>query len=771
MQIRYCKTVKTRLGTLITPEELYDLIIKEYDPCNTLAGQYYEIFDSNETLVKPHFDCERYVSLNDFKADTEEKFLESKLNALTKAFKVDKDQLSIAKDCRKVKKKGEEYMKVSFHFVVKTKKVKMGDLKAFVSTMKDPDIDINVYRQGINKFRMPYTKKSTEDTGSIMRPLTDATRETFKNHLVSYIEGCDLLSLPEQINIKKVERQQRSKKIVSKETLERITGKTVIGNIKQENKWYIFDIDNFYCGHDHSSNHNYICFNSETGEYNIRCHSVSCGNFDQLNSTNFLPIQRSTFDFSHQDIVDTFVRLYGDEFQYDDVEDTWYSWNGTLWQQNKSYFPLKMKELGKKVDQSAKYFFTGEALESVKKQAKILKNRPFRVHLRRDIEEQFGRSIEWNSKKFLITFKNGVYDFNARTFRKSNKEEYINDKLSTGYEYKEPTKEELLFLTENFLNKILPNKKHRDVFMEILATSLVGKVPKFFTIANGCGNNGKSVLMEFMKAVLGQYYYKAHKGVLFEQKTGGNPEVANFHLKRFIHYEEPSEDRVIQGDFIKEITGNTELNARLLFSNDTSTLLGGTHVACCNKKPNIGSNDDAIRNRIVDIEFSSVFVAKESEVDEVNHIYERNDYFSEKEFFTKYNHVMFGYLLLHLRRIRSRRFELSLPKDLEERRDCYLTNSDPLLSWFQDTFERTESKDNFVTLTDIYNAFKRSEVHENLSKLQRRTKYKRSNVEELLRTNWRLKKDYRIKVYVILNGEKRQKRNIFLYWKSKVLFF
>eukprot|EP00510_Aplanochytrium_minuta_P000377 CAMPEP_0184005906 /NCGR_PEP_ID=MMETSP0954-20121128/345_1 /TAXON_ID=627963 /ORGANISM="Aplanochytrium sp, Strain PBS07" /LENGTH=373 /DNA_ID=CAMNT_0026284291 /DNA_START=272 /DNA_END=1390 /DNA_ORIENTATION=+ len=373
MKVNYCKTVSTNRGSLITPEALYDLAIQEYNQHAPQGGQYYEIFDTNETLVKPHFDYERYVPIDDYTMDTADKFLESKIEILRKAFKVDKNQIAVAKDCRKVLKKDTDFIKVSFHFVVKGKKLKMTDLRVIASQLKDPDLDLNIYRQGINKFRMPYTKKSPKDKDSILRPLTDDTRETFKNHLVSYIEGCELIVAQQEESTpqttKRNDTQDNQEKGLSKADLERITGETVIGNIKRESRWYIFDIAKLHCGVQHDSNHNYACFNTDTGEYNVRCHSVNCSDFNLLKSTGESPIQRSTFDFSHQEIVDAFLRTYGDQFRYDQVEKEWYSWNGTLWQQDKAYFPLKMKELTADIQQVAGKFFAGDTLVAVKKQA------------------------------------------------------------------------------------------------------------------------------------------------------------------------------------------------------------------------------------------------------------------------------------------------------------------------------------------------------------------------------------------------------------------
>jgi len=54
-------------------------------------------------------------------------------------------------------------------------------------------MDLSIYRTGTNKFRMPYTKKSKSDKGSLLVPVTDTTKETFKNHLVTYTEECELI--------------------------------------------------------------------------------------------------------------------------------------------------------------------------------------------------------------------------------------------------------------------------------------------------------------------------------------------------------------------------------------------------------------------------------------------------------------------------------------------------------------------------------------------------------------------------------------------------
>jgi len=125
--------VKTKQGKGIGVGDLYDQLIKSYDPEFKKRQECYEIFDSTKKLVKPHIDCERYVSVEDYSEELEENVLKEKLAKLSTFFDCEEVVWAVSKDCTK---NSETVFKISFHFVLKNTKMWMKDLKDAIETDK-----------------------------------------------------------------------------------------------------------------------------------------------------------------------------------------------------------------------------------------------------------------------------------------------------------------------------------------------------------------------------------------------------------------------------------------------------------------------------------------------------------------------------------------------------------------------------------------------------------------------------------------------------------
>ena len=65
-----------------------------------------------------------------------------------------------------------------------------------------------------------------------------------------------------------------------------------------------------------------------------------------------------------------------------------------------------------------------------------------------------------NSKKHLLPFTNGVYDLLSNSFRKTNKDDYIN--LTVNYPYSEIENPEVY----KFINEVIPNERVRDYVLK-----------------------------------------------------------------------------------------------------------------------------------------------------------------------------------------------------------------------------------------------------------------------------------------------------------------
>ena len=173
----------------------------------------------------------------------------------------------------------------------------------------------------------------------------------------------------------------------------------------------------------------------------------------------------------------------------------------------------------------------------------------------------------WN----LIGFHNKVYDLKTHAFRDYQYDDYIH--LTTGYDYREPTQEEINTIN-TLICQIMPIENERKLLLELKSTSLEGKCLEHFIILNGCGGNGKSLLNDILLCALGSYSLICNNSILFEaNRTGSNPEKANIHKKRLIIFREPSSKFRFNNGTIKELTGGGMFSARGHHESQTEKVL------------------------------------------------------------------------------------------------------------------------------------------------------------------------------------------------------
>jgi len=156
-------------------------------------------------------------------------------------------------------------------------------------------IDLSIYRIGINKFRMPFTKKSPTDLLSLSVPDNYDTKETFHKHLVTYTKNCDFLDLQIENFLEYEHRTKNEEEIIkhkiiqneqkSNNEIEQIINSYKIiskkaGFGKQKNCIF-YDLGTLECDGMHENNHNYLIHNTHTNTLKLKCHSKKCVDFEK----------------------------------------------------------------------------------------------------------------------------------------------------------------------------------------------------------------------------------------------------------------------------------------------------------------------------------------------------------------------------------------------------------------------------------------------------------------------------------------------------------
>lgn len=350
----------------------------------------------------------------------------------------------------------------------------------------------------------------------------------------------------------------------------------------------------------------------------------------------------------------------------------------------------------------------------------------YRKHLVDDIMNKITNNyIKFDENPYLFCFENKIYDLSTSNFLDPSYDQYLS--MTTGYNYDVNYQKDYIIELNNIIDTIFPNADVKKYYLTALSTGLYGEHIEKLFVANGTGGNGKGLINSLMMDCVGTYGYRLPSTILLQPiKEGANPAVANMHKKRFCLSQEPDGRSRICAATMKEITGDSNLNCRTLYSSDTNTKLNLSFFLECNDLPKMDEVNDGILRRTEVIPFISRFVddatfnsLSETERTERN-IFKGNTYYKTDEFKFKYKQGLVMLLMDAFQDFKNNNYTLPpTPTLMKEAVNDYLSVSDDIYSWFSTVYEPSED-DNFIYFDEIFKRFESSSFYLNLSKKDRR---------------------------------------------------
>jgi phage/plasmid-associated DNA primase len=179
-----------------------------------------------------------------------------------------------------------------------------------------------------------------------------------------------------------------------------------------------------------------------------------------------------------------------------------------------------------------------------------------------------------------------------------------------GYPMPERRQEDIDKVTE-LLKTLVPEDRMKSL-LSALSLFFYGKnTQEKFIIFKGEGRNGKGLLINLLKMVLGPYYYALPTEVLTEHSKGAGracPELAQTKFSRCVMASEPDAKKEIVKTTLNLLTGNDAMTVRQLHKEPFTFIPSFTMGMMCNDIPNIsGGINDAIRNRMEFQDFPFTF--------------------------------------------------------------------------------------------------------------------------------------------------------------------
>lgn len=375
-------------------------------------------------------------------------------------------------------------------------------------------------------------------------------------------------------------------------------------------------------------------------------------------------------------------------------------------------------------------------------------------------------NVEFDKNPDIFCFDNCYYHIQKKAFYIKGKPKMFL-KNTCGYPYDFDYSDQRIEELHDLLDTIF-NQDVKNYYLSILKTGLIGKLSEHLFIATGRGGNGKSLLNSLMLKTVGNYGYILPSEFLLKSiPTGANPQIANLHKKRFVLSSEPDREKQITASTIKDLTGNTEFNARGLYSSQCKVINNMTLILEANDLPKMSEVNEAIDRRIRIIPFSNLFVGKDKfdKIDEETKktgVYQANEYFKTTAFQEKYKQALFDILRIE---IEEHGDEISaIPKECEKFNKTYLQDSDYIYQFIEENYECDNQGDGYIYLKDIYDLFIDTSYYRNMSKEQKRA-MSRKNFIDSISNNLFLRKYYKDRKKYI-NGTRLDKPAL-IQWRRK----
>jgi putative DNA primase/helicase len=220
---------------------------------------------------------------------------------------------------------------------------------------------------------------------------------------------------------------------------------------------------------------------------------------------------------------------------------------------------------------------------------------------------------ELDADPMLLNCRNGTLDLRTGKLRTHNRDDLITKLVPVNYL---PTAKCPIF--EAFINKIMGGDMELVKYLQrAIGYALTGEVTeKAMFFLYGDGNNGKTTLLEAVRAVLGDYAGQVPiDSLMMRRNDSVSNDIARLAGERFVTSSEAEQGKKLAEAKVKQITGMGKLQARFLYGEYFEFTPTFKIFMDANHKPEIRGTDQAIWNRMKLIPFDVAIPAEEIDKD------------------------------------------------------------------------------------------------------------------------------------------------------------
>ncbi len=310
--------------------------------------------------------------------------------------------------------------------------------------------------------------------------------------------------------------------------------------------------------------------------------------------------------------AERFVLAHGRDYRYVAAWGRWLAWDGRRWRpdvKGKVYEAAKAvaadlwADVANETDADrrkalARWAGQSEGANRIEAMVKLARTTP-RIAVDTD---------ELDADPWLFNVANGTIDLRTGFLRAHRRENLITKLTAIGYDAEATCPK-----WGAFLDCVLPDAAVRAFLQEGLGYSLVGVVTEaLLFFAHGGGANGKTVLLETMLGLFGEYGRQADPDLLLAARETHPTGVADLLGARLVTSTEIDDGRRLAEATVKRLTGGDRLKARFMRMDFFEFTPTHTLWLAANHRPVVRGTDNAIWRRLRLIPFN-VTIAPEDQ--------------------------------------------------------------------------------------------------------------------------------------------------------------
>lgn len=301
-----------------------------------------------------------------------------------------------------------------------------------------------------------------------------------------------------------------------------------------------------------------------------------------------------------------------DDLRYCAELDQWFVWDGTRWRADRVGTPVHLVgRLARSLYHEATEVEDRVVAEAIGKWARKSEFRArieAAVALARSMPELCVTVDQLDADPWAFNTLSGTIDLRTGELRPHRREDLITKFAPVEYT---PMARSQRF--ESFLSRIMPSAPSRDYLLRFLGYSLSGRVDlQVLLMLWGVGANGKSVLLDTVKAIMGDYAGDAPPALLVTSRRDEHPtEIIDLCGKRLVVASETEQGASLKIELIKRLTGDATLKGRRMRQDFVEFSRTNKLVMATNNRPRIREDSEGVWRRIHLLHFGVVIPERE----------------------------------------------------------------------------------------------------------------------------------------------------------------